>query len=236
MKTLNTIPLLFVLSLFCCPFIAKAQISYSDVATSLGLQHTSGADSGLGTGISFYDFNQDGWDDLTLGMLGDSIVFYQNTGSGFQQINSMVPYTGNSKQILWVDYDNDGYKDLYVAGDMTGNKLYRNDAGSLTDVTVAAGIPTDSMPTFGITFGDYDNDGFLDLYITNRVLYAATFSTYFYHNEGDGTFVDVTLAAGVSDSLKGPFGACFLDINHNGWSDLYVFEDETITYGLVLRT
>lgn len=126
----------------------------------------------------------------------------------------------------FADYDNDGDIDLYVVnnpgpldaeitGASPGNLLYRNNGdGTFTDVTAAAGVG-DRGYGMGCVFGDYDNDGDLDLYVTN---YG---SNVLYRNNGDGTFTDVTVEAGVGETRWGT-GAAFGDYDNDGDLDLYV--------------
>ncbi len=122
------------------------------------------------------------------------------------------------------DFDNDNDLDLYLinGSDLPGmvsaisptNRLYRNDGSIFTDVTTQAGVG-DTGYGLGGCVGDYDNDGFTDLYVTN---YGAN---VLYHNNGDGTFRDVTVVAGVGgDQLSS--GCAFLDIDVDGDVDLYV--------------
>lgn len=124
------------------------------------------------------------------------------------------------------DYDGDGDDDIYflngapLAGcpqqEKTTNKLFRNDGGlHFTDVTAQAGVG-DTGYGLGVVAGDYNNDGFLDLFVNNygrKVLYR---------NNKDGTFSDVTVEAGVDNGSRVGAGALFLDIDADGWLDLYV--------------
>ena len=126
----------------------------------------------------------------------------------------------------FADYDNDGHIDLYVVNNpgplnakvtkaSPGNVLYRNNGdGTFINVTVEAGVG-DHGYGMGCVFGDYDNDGDLDLYVTN---YGPN---VLYHNNGDGTFTDVTEEAGVGDARWGT-GAVFGDYDNDGDLDLYV--------------
>ena len=126
----------------------------------------------------------------------------------------------------FADYNNDGHIDLYVVNNpgplhaevteaSPGNVLYRNNGdGTFTDVTAAAGVG-DRGYGMGCVFGDYDNDGDLDLYVTNYE------QNVLYRNNGDGTFADVTAAAGVGDARWGT-GAAFGDYDNDGDLDLYV--------------
>src|SRR5205085_11629802 len=117
------------------------------------------------------------------------------------------------------DYDNDGHPDLYVTG-VESNKLYHNNGnGTFTDVTAAAGIGGNGLWSSSCAFADIDNDGFVDLYVTNYVDFSADNNKYcsaganirtychpnvynslpdiLYHNNGDGTFSDISKEAGI---------------------------------------
>jgi hypothetical protein len=126
--------------------------------------------------------------------------------------------------LAWLDYDNDGFQDLFVVNGAPGsaNALYHNNHdGTFTDVAVKAGVTgTNTANTTyktGVAVGDYDNDGNLDLYVT------AFGPNTLYHNNGNGTFTDVTVAAGV---VGGPTewstSTGFLDFDHDGDLDLFV--------------
>ena len=147
---------------------------------------------------------------------------------GEKALSSIQEGTGSG--CAWLDYNNDGLMDLYVANgrhveglanhsaaDGVGatNHLYRNNGdGTFTDVTTQAGVPGKGIGV-GVTAGDFDNDGNEDLYVTN---YG---SAILYHNNGDGTFTDVTAKAGMNNPFFGT-GAAFLDYDHDGRLDLFI--------------
>ena len=120
----------------------------------------------------------------------------------------------------WGDYDNDGDEDIVAVGTYQPHALYRNNGdGTFTNVAEQAGI-ADPRGGWGSLFADYDNDGSLDLYITRGGWSGAAENTL-YHNNGDGTFTDVTHAAGVADP-QSSFCAAWADYNNDGYLDLYI--------------
>jgi hypothetical protein len=147
---------------------------------------------------------------------------------GEQKLSSILEATGSG--CVWFDYNNDGLLDLYVLsgryidgvtdhskadGKDATNHLYRNNGdGTFAEVTAEAGVPGKGF-AMGVTAGDYDNDGYEDLYITNWG------SAILYHNNGDGTFTDVTEKAGVQNNHFG-VGAAFVDYDRDGRLDLFV--------------
>ena len=147
---------------------------------------------------------------------------------GEQALSSIMEATGSGA--VWFDYNNDGLLDLYVLsgkyiegvtdhsrpdGKDATNHLYRNNGdGTFTDVTEQAGVAGKGF-SMGIAAGDYDNDGFEDLYVTSWN------SAILYHNNGDGTFTDVTEKAGVQNRFFG-VGAAWIDYDRDGRLDLFV--------------
>ena len=120
----------------------------------------------------------------------------------------------------WGDYDNDGDQDIVAVGTYQPHALYRNNGdGTFTDVAAQAGI-ADPRGGWGSLFADYNNDGYLDLYITRGGWSGAAENTL-YHNNGDGTFTDVTHAAGVADP-QSSFCAAWADYDNDGHLDLYI--------------
>lgn len=221
--------LLFLLFLINSLPIYGQQILYIDEGKTLGIHHTSGI-TFFGTGVSFCDFNGDGWDDISLGSQGgDSISLYINqAGQGFSHVQpTPVDYTFESKQLLWIDFDNDGDKDLFIVGYNGPPKLYENDGFlNFTDISADAEIPTDTLPTFAACWGDYNKDGWLDFYLITR-FDNEPYRNYLMKNNGNGTFADVTIAAGVTDSMKVPIAVAFMDYNNDGWEDIYIAQDKS---------
>ena len=120
----------------------------------------------------------------------------------------------------WGDYDNDGDLDIVAVGTYQPHALFRNNGdGTFTNVADAAGI-ADPRGGWGSLFADYDNDGDVDLYITRGGWSGAAENTL-YHNNGDGTFTDVTHTAGVADP-QSSFCAAWADYDNDGYIDLYI--------------
>jgi len=116
----------------------------------------------------------------------------------------------------FLDYDNDGDLDLYLVNSAAPSMLYRNNGnGTFTDVTAAADVSNEKSYGHGVACGDYDNDGYVDIYVTN---FGAN---RLYHNNGDGTFTDVTPKSGTGDA-RWSSSATFFDYNLDGYLDLYV--------------
>src|SRR4051812_10658191 len=152
------------------------------------------------------------------------IAFVHQSGASADK--RMVETFGSG--VAWIDYDNDGFPDLYFVNGAPGsaNALYHNNHdGTFTDVTQRAGVgasggaqgPAAKAYKTGVAVGDYDNDGFLDLYVT------AFGPNILYHNNGDGTFSDVTAKAGVAGGAnEWSTSTGFFDYDRDGRLDLYV--------------
>ncbi|MGQ9619931.1 MAG: CRTAC1 family protein, partial [Bacteroidales bacterium] len=146
------------------------------------------------------------------------------------------------------DYDNDGYPDLYLTNYGQNVLLRNNGNGTFTDVTKKAGVGGGSECSIGSTWLDYDRDGFLDLYVGNYLKFDPTYKYYYapdgfpgpmaydsekdvlYHNQGDGTFKDVTEEMGIVDSDGRSMGVGSADVDDDGWDDIYVANDHTLNY------
>ncbi|PSR11888.1 MAG: hypothetical protein DA408_17205 [Bacteroidetes bacterium] len=213
------------------------QLFYTDVANAWGINH-SYLSTLLGGGVSCYDFDDDGWDDITLATAqGDPIQFYRNVNGQLQRLPALISNEDEAKQILWVDFDNDGDQDLFVATYDGLNRLYEQQAPwQFTDITLQAGLPSFNTRTYGACFGDYDRDGWLDLYFGLRVPFQVGENRHFlFHNNGDGTFSDVTGPSGTIDQGGIPFCSVFLDYNNDGWPDLYTAHDRNFNPNTLLE-
>ena len=121
----------------------------------------------------------------------------------------------------WADYNNDGYPDLFVTDYAGTSHLFKNNGNlTFTDVTAAAGLPTTITNASGVTWADYDNDGFPDL------LVMTVGSPKLFHNNGNGTFTDVSTASGLDNASGRGTSAAWADYDNDGWLDVY-----TVYYG-----
>lgn len=205
----------------------QAQLVPVGSSIPLVTDHVSGY---LGSGVSFADFNGDGWDDLTFGHhLGD-VRFYAGDGVGFQPVFLNVDLSGlEVKSMLWADVENDGDQDLFVAVRLGPNRLFLNEGNMvMQDVSATCGIGQTSTRAYGACFGDYNEDGFLDLFIANYN-YNATVDfphNELYRNNGDGTFVNVTFSSGeIGQSTVQNFQGHWMDVDNDGSLDLHVVRD-----------
>ena len=173
---------------------------------------------------------------------------YRNDAGVFVDVTASanVGDTSYGLGAVAADYDSDGYRDLYVTN-LGKNVLYRNNGdGTFTDVTEHARVGCPLLSA-SAAFADIDRDGDLDLYVCNYVEYAleTDIPCYYknvlriycgpneyhgiddvlYRNNGDGTFTDITKAAGVYEPTTRGLGVVFTDINNDGWVDIYVAND-----------
>ena len=208
--------------------VLQGQIKFEEVAILKNVTHAIEKGS-IGAGVSVYDFNRDGLDDLTLGTeKGRSPGFYINTGSDFEKIPPLVDNLEEVKQILWADYDNDGDADLFIAGYQGMNHLYRNDGAlSMKEITASSGLPLERREAYGACWGDYNRDGWLDLLCNFRTLPGQQRGgNKLFKNNADGTFTEVTEQAKMENEDKMPFASVFLDYNNDKWPDIYTANDK----------
>ena len=169
------------------------------------------------------------------GLEGAADIFYRNDGPDehgvwrFTDVTEEAGVVDQSKAygfaVLFGDYDNDGDQDIYVANDSVPNYLYRNNGdGTFTDVALMAGVGYSEdgreQAGMGAVFGDYDNDGWLDIFVTN----FSDDNNTIYHNDRNGFFTDMAFLAGVGEPSL-PFvswGTGFIDYDNDGYKDLFV--------------
>ena len=221
-----------------------------------------------GCGIAFYDYDNDGWLDIFIvngsrlegfptGSEPRSHLFRNNRDGTFTDVTakSGLAHSGWGQGVCVGDYDNDGWDDLFVTY-YGKNVLYHNNGdGTFTDVSQKAGVAGKGTRwNTGCAFVDYDRDGRLDLFVANYIdmdlatapvpesgpcLYKGVMvacgppglqggKNILYHNNGDGTFTDVSEAAGIFRA-NGTYGLGVLtaDFDNDGWPDIYVANDST---------
>lgn len=204
--------------------------NYTEVLQSAGIMIRNTSTDSWGSGVSVYDINQDGWDDVTFAVESDTqYVFLSNNG-----VLEPAPFKfyipGEAKMALWLDYDNDSDLDFFATEKFGRVFLWQNDGNfNFTDVTATAGLSTFPSTNFGASFGDYDRDGDLDLYLCRYQGQGSASdlnkTNNLFRNNGDGTFTNVTLSAGVHDGIRPSFLSVWYDYDRDGWSDLFVIND-----------
>ncbi len=247
-------------------------VRFTDITAAAGIKfvHFKG-NNGIsinreefGPGVCVADFDGDGWQDIyfvngrDLYNRGISVrnALYHNNGDGtFTDVTDKagVPGTGYGLGCVWGDYDNDGFPDLFVT-QYGRNVLYHNNGnGTFTDVTDKAGIAGMESGSFhsGATFFDYDRDGKLDLYVGSYVALDPDGPRYcnigsvrsscppsaykgsadaLYHNNGDGTFTNVTRSANILQPHGKNLSVGAADYDNDGWPDLFVANDGLAAY------
>ena len=247
--------------------VQDQQVRFADVTTKAGIQFThfkgnKGMSINLeefGPGVCVADFDGDGWQDIYFvngrdrygrGINVRNALYRNNRDGTFTDVTERagVPGTGFGLGCVWGDYDNDGFPDLFVT-QFGKNVLYHNNGdGTFTDVTDKAGVGGLETGNFhsGATFVDYDRDGKLDLYVgtyvtmdpeTQRyckvsgVLTSCPPTAYkgspnaLYHNNGDGTFTNVTKSAKVLEPDGKGLSVGAADFDNDGWPDIFVAND-----------
>lgn len=237
-----------------------------DFIHSIGDNELTNIVESSGAGAAFFDYDQDGFIDLYVcsgtwlkGLSsGDkpSVMpenhLYHNRGDGtFEDVTNKAGVGGPwySMGVTVGDFNNDGYPDLYVSNYGT-NVLYKNNGnGTFTDVTKHAGVGGKETDfNTGAAWLDYDNDGFLDLYVGKYLTFDPNYKYYYapdgfpgplaydaqpdvlYHNNGDGTFEDVTKKMGIVDLDGRAMGVGAADYDDDGFVDIYVANDHSMNY------
>ncbi|UCE38003.1 MAG: VCBS repeat-containing protein [Thermoplasmata archaeon] len=193
------------------------QVSFMNVTYDVGLQGVGGQF------LAWGDYNNDGNQDI----LVNGRRLFKNNGDpdyNFTEVTGQVGISGGSYG-TWADWNNDGYLDFFCAG---SDKLYKNNGPpdyDFSDVTGSSGIMQESHST-GCGWGDYDNDGDVDLFKIRGEDWDAGiyFPNSFWRNNGDGTFTNVTVDAGVDEYSDPKYsrGVAWADYNDDGWLDIYI--------------
>ncbi len=235
-------------------------------ASGINWTHSNGRSAEMflpettGAGCAFLDYDNDGWMDIYLVNSGQCDFFnpdpplrnalYRNNRDGtFTDVTEKagVPGGGYGMGVAVGDYNGDGFPDLYVT-QYGRSILYRNNGdGTFTDVTEKAGVAAPGWASSAVWI-DYDNDGRLDLFVCRFVDFNKSKNKWcgdraknqrwyciprvyepapcwLFHNNGDGTFTDVSKESGIAKSLGKAWGVVACDINNDGWMDLFVAND-----------
>lgn len=182
------------------------------------------------------DYDNDGYMDLFVtkpafssnNPTGDIRIFHNNGNGTFTQVINNVPATSGNYQYSasWIDYDNDRDVDIFVRGSFfTPNRLYRNDGnGIFVNIPGAGGITSTVHNNGGVAWGDYDNDGDLDLYLSAPDAFGPEpfEGNFLYKNNGNGTFTEDSTEIVTNDDTVESYGGAFADYDNDGDLDLYV--------------
>jgi enediyne biosynthesis protein E4 len=222
-----------------------------------------------GPGCAFLDYDNDGWMDIYLVNSGPcdfykpkqpirNALYHNNRDGTFTDVTEKAGVPGNAygMGVAVGDYDGDGFPDLYVSQYPRSILYHNNGDGTFTDVTEKAGVAAPGMATSAVWF-DYDNDGRLDLFVgrfgnfeksTNIVCMSGLHTRVYckptpylgrpcwlFHNNGDGTFTDVSKQTGIAAMPAKAWGVVAADINNDGWMDLFVSNDTLPNFLFVNR-
>ncbi|MFN0030825.1 MAG: FG-GAP-like repeat-containing protein [Flavobacteriales bacterium] len=185
-----------------------------------------------GNGCSMYDFNHDGWDDLTIAQGSQEPQFFVNNNGVFQSISLGQFNPGNKqvKNLQWVDWDNDGDSDLFISRYNGSLLLFRNNGDlQFTDITAQSGVELLDLAYQAAAWADYNHDGFLDFYIAKYYFgpgfLTDEYASVLYKGNGNGTFTNVTIEAGIFLNPRATFQPVWFDYDNDGWQDLYLVVD-----------
>ncbi len=201
---------------------------FTEEALIRGIDYLPEQTASFGQGLAFVDLDGDGDPDaVLLGRIDGVVGIYENDGTGYFIDHSATSGIGPllmTSGVTAADYDRDGDLDLYISRWLEPDVLLRNvGAFVFEDVSAIAGVGEVVGSHTGCAWGDYDNDGWPDLYVPNR---STVNPSLLYHNLGNGSFEEVAESLGV-DQLGNPlFQAAFVDFDRDGDADLYVVADK----------
>ncbi len=209
---------------------------FEEVSGAAGITHNRVVSLEMAIGQAWGDYDNDGWADLYVTDPAGPNTLYRNNGDGTFSRSPLAEQVAlpqaHSAGATWADFDNDGWRDLFVAN-WGADALFRNEGGRrFVNLTEQAGL-RDNANTKSASWGDFDNDGFLDLYLANWSCYPKCGRPLegdpdrLYRNNGDGTFTDVSSYLGGGLNGAG-FIASFNDYDNDGDADLYLVNDEWV--------
>ncbi|MFZ0582833.1 MAG: CRTAC1 family protein [Candidatus Acidiferrales bacterium] len=224
----------------------------------------------VGAGCAFLDYDNDGWMDIYLVNSGScdfftpptplrNALYHNNRDGTFTDVTERAGVPGNAygMGVAVGDYDADGFPDIYVTQYSRSILYHNNGNGTFTDVTAHAGVAAPGWGTSAVWF-DYDNDGKLDLFVCRFVDFDKSknkwcgdrstgmrfycipsvydpMPCWLFHNNGDGTFTDVSKESGIARSLAKAWGVVAADINNDGRMDLFVANDTVANFLFINR-
>jgi enediyne biosynthesis protein E4 len=221
--------------------------SFTDVTEAAGLANPGSSNYGMGVAVGDYD--NDGHPDLFVTNYGKNVLYHNNGDGTFTDVTAKAGVAGGGWSVSagFFDFDNDGHLDLFVTRYMewdtrhsktcggawrtycppaefpaTTNLLYRNRGdGTFEDVSWKSGISARKGRALGVSFADYDRDGFTDIFVANDGM-----QQYLFRNHGNGTFTECALDSGAALSADGKplsgMGTVFQDYDNDGLPDIFV--------------
>lgn len=217
----------------------SANLLYTNIGSPLYNFRNDAVDAGVedpnraAAGIAWGDYNSDGYLDIYFGNHThpetEPNKLFKNNGDGtFSDVTSSaeVEDIGHTEGVTFGDYDNDGDLDLFSTNTSSQDYLYQNNVNVNGKFSpMAIGEPSgEESASSGVAFGDYDNDGDLDIYVTNEDWNGPPYGTSrLFQNDGSGVFTDVTASAGVkTDDLGEATGVAWADFDNDGFLDIYI--------------